>query len=45
VRVDQKIGPGKVKITLAFPDWTEGKVAPAKYEIPVEDEEEEEVLE
>jgi len=28
VRVDQKIGSGKVKITLAFPKWKEARVAP-----------------
>jgi hypothetical protein len=38
VRVDQKVGAGKVKITLAFPGWTEGKVAAAQFEIPVNDE-------
>jgi hypothetical protein len=37
VRVDKKTGPGKVKITLAFPDWKEAHVAPATYEIPVAD--------
>jgi hypothetical protein len=39
VSVDQKVGQGKVKITLAFPDWVEGKVASAKYAIPITDEE------
>lgn len=25
------------KVTLSFPDWKEGKVAPATFEIPVVD--------
>jgi hypothetical protein len=37
VRVDKHIGPGKVKISLAFPEWEQGQVAPAKFEIPVYD--------
>jgi hypothetical protein len=35
VRVADKFGPGKVKITLSFAEWTAGKVAAATYEIPV----------
>jgi hypothetical protein len=38
VRVDQTIGSGKVKITLAFPEWKEAGVAPGKFEIPLVDE-------
>jgi hypothetical protein len=38
VRVAQKIGSGKVKISLSFPDWKEGCVAPATFEIPIADE-------
>jgi hypothetical protein len=38
VRVDQKIGSGKVKITLAFPEWKEARVSPGTFEIPVADE-------
>jgi hypothetical protein len=32
VRVPQAIGQGKVHITLSFPDWKEGNVAPATFE-------------
>jgi hypothetical protein len=39
VSVYEKVGQGKVKIALAFPEWTEGKVAPAKFEITMDDEE------
>jgi len=35
VRVPQAIGQGKVRITLSFPDWKEGNVAPATFELPV----------
>jgi hypothetical protein len=35
VRVDDKFGPGKVKVTMSFEDWKDGKVAPATYEIDV----------
>jgi hypothetical protein len=28
---------GKAKITLSFPDWREGKVAPATFEVPIVD--------
>jgi hypothetical protein len=38
VRVEEKIGSGKVKITLAFPEWKEGRVAPATFEVDVADE-------
>jgi len=35
VRVADKVGTGKVKISMSFDDWKEGKVAPATYEIDV----------
>jgi len=35
VRVPAEAGEGKAKVTLSFPDWKEGKVAPATFEIPV----------
>jgi hypothetical protein len=35
VRVADKFGPGRVKVTLSFAEWAEGKVAPATYELPV----------
>jgi hypothetical protein len=35
VRVADKYGPGKVKVTLSFADWKEGKVEAATYELPV----------
>jgi hypothetical protein len=28
---------GKGKLTLSFPDWKEGKVAPATFEVPIVD--------
>ncbi len=31
------MGPGVVKITLSFPEWTTAKVVPANFEIPVEE--------
>jgi len=37
VRVEEKIGSGKVKISLTFPEWKEGRVAPGKFEIEVSD--------
>ena len=36
--VDRTIGSGNVKITLAFPEWKEARVAPGTFEIPVADE-------
>jgi hypothetical protein len=36
VRVpDEAVSGGKAKITVSFPDWTEGKVAPATFEVPI----------
>jgi hypothetical protein len=35
VRVADKFGPGKVKVTMSFADWKDGKVAAAMYEIDV----------
>jgi len=35
VRVPEKVGNGKAKVTLSFPDWKEGKVIPASFEVPV----------
>jgi len=34
VRVGDKFGPGKVKVSMSFADWKVGKVAAATYEIP-----------
>jgi hypothetical protein len=34
VRVADGFGPGRVKVTMSFADWKEGKVATAAYEIP-----------
>ena len=34
MRVADKIGPGKVKVTLSFAEWKEGNVAEATYELP-----------
>jgi hypothetical protein len=33
VRVPENAGEGKVKVTLSFPSWPEGKVAPATFEL------------
>jgi hypothetical protein len=33
VRVTDLFGPGKVTIALSFPDWTDGKVMAATYEL------------
>jgi hypothetical protein len=33
VRVADKVGPGKVKVTMSFADWKDGRVAPAMYEL------------
>jgi hypothetical protein len=35
VRVEDKFGPGKVKVTMSFDEWADGKVAAATYELPV----------
>jgi hypothetical protein len=35
VRVEGAATSAKVKITLAFDEWKEGKVAPATFEIPI----------
>ena len=35
MRVPEKVGNGKAKVTLSFPDWKEGKVIPASLELPV----------
>jgi hypothetical protein len=35
VRVPEEAGKGQAKVTLSFPDWKEGKVAPATFEVPV----------
>jgi hypothetical protein len=35
VRVEDKVGPGKVKIALSFADWKDGHVAAATYDIDV----------
>jgi hypothetical protein len=35
VRVPKEAGNGKAKVTLSFPDWKEGKVEPATFEIGI----------
>jgi hypothetical protein len=35
VRVGDKFGPGKVKISMSFEEWKAGQVAAATYEIEV----------
>jgi hypothetical protein len=35
VRVPDEAGTGKAKITLSFPDWEEGKVTPAAFEVVI----------
>jgi len=35
VRVPEEAGNGKAKVTLSFPDWKEGKVIPASFELPI----------
>jgi hypothetical protein len=37
VRVPDEASNGNAKVTLSFAEWTEGKVAPASFEIPVID--------
>jgi hypothetical protein len=38
VRVPEEAGRGKVKVTLSFSSWKEGKVADATYEVDLADE-------
>jgi hypothetical protein len=35
VRVPGEAGKGKAKVTLSFPDWKDGEVAPATFEMPI----------
>jgi hypothetical protein len=35
VRVPEEVGVGKAKVRLSFPDWKEGQVAPAVFEVAV----------
>jgi hypothetical protein len=35
VRVPEEAVSGIAKITVSFPNWKEGKVAPATFEVPV----------
>jgi hypothetical protein len=35
VRVGDKFGPGKVKVSLSFADWKAGRVAAATFELSV----------
>jgi hypothetical protein len=35
VRVPDEAGEGKAKVTISFPDWKEGKVASAIFDVPV----------
>jgi hypothetical protein len=35
VRTPDGAGKGKAKVTLSFPDWKEGRVAPRTFEVPV----------
>jgi hypothetical protein len=35
VRVPDAAGKGKAKVTLSFPNWKEGKVAPATVDVPI----------
>jgi hypothetical protein len=34
VRVPEAVGEGRVKVSLSFAEWKEGKVAPATFELP-----------
>lgn len=36
MRVPDNAGSGKAQITLSFPDWKEGQVVPATFEVPIE---------
>jgi hypothetical protein len=33
VRAPQNIGPGKIKVTVAFSDWRDGKVIPGTFAV------------
>jgi hypothetical protein len=35
VRVAEKFGMGKVKVSMSFADWKAGHVAAATYEVPL----------
>jgi hypothetical protein len=35
VRVPDEAGSGNAKVTVSFPGWKEGKVAPATFELPI----------
>jgi hypothetical protein len=35
VRVPDEAGTGKAKITLSFPEWKEGKVTPATFDVVI----------
>jgi sulfatase modifying factor 1 len=35
VRVPSEVGNGKALVTLSFPDWKDGNVAPATFEVPI----------
>jgi hypothetical protein len=35
VRVPAEAAPGKAKVTISYPDWKDGKVAPAVFAIPI----------
>ena len=37
MRVPDEADKGKAKVTLSFPDWKEGRVAPVTLEIPILD--------
>jgi hypothetical protein len=37
VRVPKEAGKGKAKVKLSFDVWKEGNVAPATFEIPIEE--------
>jgi hypothetical protein len=37
VRVPAEAANGKARITLSFPDWKEGNVAPTTVEVPIVD--------
>jgi hypothetical protein len=37
VRVPKEAGQGKAKVRLSFDAWKEGGVAPATFEIPIEE--------
>lgn len=37
VRVPDDAGNGKAKITFSMPDWKEGKVTPATFEVPIQE--------